>query len=107
MNKRQYKKKYAICEDDNGKMIYAGDTVELWIPMETKKPHQSIVYFSMLEGAYVEDSPAHDFMNGGKRGYRNLSWYLNQETFPIYTYGVEEPEYKKGYCIKVKSFYEE
>jgi hypothetical protein len=107
MNKRQYKKRYAICEDDNGKMIYAGDTVELWIPMETKNPHQSIVYFNMLDGAYVESSPAHDFMNNGKRGYRKLSGYLNQKAIPIYDYEKEEPEYKKGYCIKVKSFYEE
>lgn len=107
MNKRQYKKRYAICEDDNGKMIYVGDTVEVWNPIETNKPHQSEVYFNMLDGAYVEAAPVHDFLYGGKRGYRSLSDYLNQETIPIHIYGVEEPEYKKGYCIKVKSFYEE
>lgn len=107
MTKRQYKKRYAICEDDNGKMIYVGDTVEVWSPMETNKPHQSKVYFNMLDGTYIEDSPSHDFLNNGKRGYRGLRDYLNQKEIPIHYYGVEEPIYKKGYCIKVKSFYEE
>jgi hypothetical protein len=30
MNFRQYKKKFAICRDDNGKMIYKGDIVKVW-----------------------------------------------------------------------------
>lgn len=105
MTKRQYKKRYAICEDDNGKMIYVGDTVEVWIPVETNKPHQSEVYFNMLDGAYIEDSPVWDFMNDGKRGYRNLSDYIDQKEIPIRYHGLEDPVYKKGYCIKVKSFY--
>lgn len=104
MNIRQYKKKYAICKDDNGKIIYRGDIVQLWSPMETSKPHVSRVYFNMLDGAYVEDTPAHSFMNKGEKSMRSLRGYLNQEPIPIHTWGIEEPEFQKGFCIKVKSF---
>lgn len=34
MNIKQYKKRYLICKDDFGKNIYAGDTVELYCPIE-------------------------------------------------------------------------
>ncbi len=32
MTIKAYKKKYKICVDDNGKTIYAGDTVEVLLP---------------------------------------------------------------------------
>jgi hypothetical protein len=104
MNIRQYKKKYAICKDDNGKMIYRGDMVMLWSPMETSKHHLSRVYFNMLDGAFVDDTPVFDFLNDGKRGKRSLRDYLNQEPIPIHEWGVDEPTYKKGFCVKVRSF---
>lgn len=104
MNIKQYKKKFAICKDDNGKMIYRGDIVKVWLPCETGKPHESIVYHNMLDGAFINGSPAHSFMNDGKPQHRSLRDYLNQDSIPVHHWGVDEPEYQKGYCIKVKSF---
>lgn len=104
MKIRQYKKRFAICKDDNGKIIYAGDTVKLWLPLETSSEHVSKVYFNMLSGALVRCSPAHSFINEGRQSYRGLRDYLNQEPIPIHEYGSDVPTYKKGFCIKVKSF---
>lgn len=101
---RQYKKKFAICRDDNGKMIYKGDIVQLWLPIETNTPHVSRVYHNMLDGAFVNGPKAHAFMNGGKPQHRSLRDYMNQEPIPIHEWGVDEPTYQKGMCIKVKSF---
>ena len=104
MKIRQYKKKFAICKDDNGKVIYKGDIVEVWLPHETNKGHSSRVYFNMLDGAFVKGSPAHSFMDEGGQNYRKLRDYMNQELVPIYTFGIDESTHTKGYCIKVKSF---
>ena len=104
MKIRQYKKKFAICKDDNGKVIYKGDIVEVWLPHETNKGHISRVYFNMLDGAFIKGSPAHSFMNEGRESYRKLRDYMNQESVPISTFGIDEPTHTKGYCIKVKSF---
>jgi hypothetical protein len=104
MNFRQYKKKFAICRDDNGKMIYKGDIVKVWLPMETNTGHESRVFHNMLDGAFVLGSPAHAFMNDGKQSHRSLRDYLNQEEIPVHHWGVDEPTYEKGYCVKIKSF---
>lgn len=109
MNKRQYKKAYWICKDDDGKMIYAGDTVELFIPYETTRSYTAVVHWDRLHGAMVKGHPAHRFLNNGKAGWRPLSGYLNQDKkgFPIYAEGGDEtPTYRVGFCRKVKSFYE-
>ena len=101
MNKRYYKKHFLICKDDQGKNIYAGDTVELFVPMETSTPWQSIVYWDMLHGAWVDSHPTHVNMLGNKM--RTLYPLLNQAAIPIYIYGVEDPEIKIGYVKKIKS----
>jgi len=108
MNKRQHKKEYWICKVDDGKMIYAGDTVELWLPYETARPYQSVVYWDRLHGALVDRHPSHRWMEGGGN-YRRLSEYLNQDKqgFPLYSFdddGNETVEYRVGYCKKVKSY---
>ena len=41
MTIRNYKKAYWVGRDSYGKMIYDGDTVEVWLPWETGTPHQS------------------------------------------------------------------
>lgn len=109
MNKRQYKKAYWICKDDDGKMIYAGDTVELLIPYETSKSYTSIVYWDRLYGALVDKHPAHRWMEGGSK-YRRLSEYLNQDKrgIPVWDHPDDEnpSHYKVGFCRKVKNFYE-
>jgi hypothetical protein len=104
MKIQQYKKKFTICKDDNGKVIYKGDTVKIWLPSETSKGHTSVVYFNMVDGAFIKGSPAHSFMNEGRQSYRKLRDYLNQESIPMHAFGVDEPIPTKGYCIKVKSF---
>jgi hypothetical protein len=105
MTIRQYKKRYAICKDDNGKVIYAGDTVELNIPWETSSTYQSKVYWSMLHGAFVDSHPAHISLQG-RNNHRNLSDFLNQEPIKI-TYDTGEQKTKCGCCRKVKSFYKQ
>jgi hypothetical protein len=104
MNNRRFKKLYAICEDDNGKMIYPGDTVEVLIPWETKTPHRSIVKWNPLDGAYIESHPAHLTLDISK--HRKLRDYLWQtgNGVPIYDHPDDEKpsKYVKGYCRKVK-----
>ena len=73
MTLRQYKKKYFICYDDNKKKIYVGDTVELQISHETNTSYKSIVYWNMLDGAYVDCHPAHKTLNNKNR---KLSDYI-------------------------------
>lgn len=108
MNKRQYKKKYFICKDDNGKMIYAGDTVEVQRSMETRTPHQSVVYWNRLHGAFVDEHPTHTKLKGGKQYHQFLYKYLSRLN-P--SYDVNDGEGGKTTyftkCIKVKSFYQD
>lgn len=100
MNLRQYKKKYFICKDDNGKMIYAGDTVELFLPCITKIPYQTIVYWNKVDGAFVESFD--------KKSDIPLRKFLGQQPYKFWDYGEIEnkPKMVNTKCIKVKSFYD-
>ena len=107
MTIRQYKKKYFICKDDFGKMIYLGDTVEVWMPCEAK-PYQSCVYWNRLDGAFIDGHPAHVKM--GISIHRNLSNFLMKNNPPVPVYDSFDddavPTWKQGDVKKVKSFYE-
>lgn len=107
MTIKSYKKKYFICKDDNGKMIYAGDTVEVNLPWETKSSYQSIVYWNRLNGALLEPHPTHVKM--GHSNYRKLSDFLGKQEHKswIPTTDEEDDKFDISYtkCIKVKSFY--
>ena len=59
MTIREYKKRYRICEDVEGKTIYAGDTVELYNGVEMRSSWTSLVYWNMVDGAYVDSHPGH------------------------------------------------
>jgi len=86
MTIRLYKKRYFICLDDNKKKIYVGDTVEVHLSHETHTPHQSIVYWNMLDGAFIESHPAHKRLGSS---HRDLGNYINK---------------CNSKCVKVKSF---
>jgi hypothetical protein len=101
MNIRHYKKLYYICKDDNGKKIYAGDVVEVRIPWETKTSYQSVVYFNMLDGAFIDAHPGHVKM--GLSTHRSLRDFLDKEAIDIMV--DDELTTVKPYCKKVKSFY--
>ena len=58
MTIRNYKKEYWVGKDSFGKMIYAGDTVEVWLPWETRSSHQSKVLWNRIDGAFIESHPA-------------------------------------------------
>ena len=89
MNLRQYKKKFFICLDNNGKKVYKDDSVELHLPHETKSAYQSIVYWNMIDGAFVDSHPVH--VNINRANYqRGLRDYLNEYSI----------------CVKDKSFYD-
>ena len=105
MNLRLYKKRYAICKDCQGKMIYWWDLVEVWNPVETRTPHQSRVYWNMLDGAFIEQHPSHQKNN--KIYHRSLNEYLNQDKIPLWDEDGELIGYQLGYVKKVKSFYNE
>lgn len=105
MNKRQFKKKYLLCKDSFGKNIYAGDTVEIYFPIEMSTPWQSQVAWDMLHGAWVDFHPVHVKMGLGKM--RELYPLLRSETVPIYTHGVEKPEYKTSYVKVIKHLWNE
>lgn len=111
MTIRNYKKAYWIGKDSFGKMIYWNDTVEVWIPHETRVPHQSKVLWNRMDGAFIESHPAHIRLHGSVH-HRDLRSYLNQEPMPIWNYKDDEDEgvierYEQGYVKKVKSFYKQ
>lgn len=101
MNIRYYKKLYYTCKDDYGKKIYVGDTVEVLLPWETKSPHQSVVHFNMLDGAFIDAHPGH--VKLGLSIHRNLRDYLHREPIDIMMDDVLTTV--KPYCKKVKSFH--
>lgn len=87
MTIRQYKKKYFICKDSNGKNLYVRDIVSLNISHETSTRYESMIYWNMLDGAFVDSHPAHIKIESSK--YRNLRDYITGYN---------------GTCYKVKSF---
>lgn len=109
MTIRNYKKEFWIGKDSFGKMIYAGDTVEVWLPHETRGPHQSKVLWNRMDGAFIESHPVHNNAIHGKVHHRDLRSYLNTEPVPIWSYKENDEGtmvgYKQGYVKKVKSFY--
>ena len=110
MTIRNYKKAFWIGKDSYGKMIYAGDTVEVWLPWETRSPHQSKVLWNRIDGAFIEAHPAHIKMHE-KVHHRDLRSYLDTEPLPIWSYDENDEgmisRYQQGYVKKVKSFYTE
>ena len=110
MTIRHYKKAYWIGRDSFGKMIYDGDTVEVWLPWETGSPHQSKVFWNRMDGAFIESHPAHNAIHG-RVHHRDLRSYLNTEPVPTWSYEENDEGtivgYKQGYVKKVKSFYTE
>ena len=111
MTIRNYKKAYWICKDSFGKMIYAGDTVEVWSPMETRNPHQSKVLWNRIDGAFINAHPAHIKMHNEPH-HRDLRYYFDDTLIPIWDWDEETEKdyiarYEKGYVKKVKSFYTE
>lgn len=104
-NLKEYKKRNFICYDDNGKKIYSGDIVELHNPLETRNSYQSVVYWNMLDGAFVEGHPSHKSLNGKNR---SLTDYLGRQDRSCWEYhddGREEWVVKTTKCVKIKSFY--
>lgn len=99
MTIKEYKKKYFICEDDNGKMVYVGDIVELQISWETGTSYQSKVYWSRLDGAYVECHPAHKKISPSKRKLRDYLKSCNESFLDA------DGNLMFTKCVKVKSFY--
>ncbi len=109
MTIRQYKKKYFIGKDDFGKMIYRGDTVEVWMPCETK-PYQSCVYWNRLDGAFIDSHPGHVKL-GISSTHRSLNSFFMRNNPPVSIYDSfdddAEPTWYQGYVKKVKYFYQE
>lgn len=102
MNIRQFKKRYYLCKDDFGNKLYPGDTVELWMPIETKHPYQTRILWNMVDGAFVDPHPAHAWMEHAQQ--RRLRSFLDQSAIKKHhDWESEEFEMEKGYCKKVKS----
>lgn len=108
MKIQQYKKEYWIGKDSFGKMIYVGDIVEVWLPWETRTPHQSEVLWNRMDGAFIESHPAHIKINNSSK-HRELRSYLGTSAILIWNYDKDEEGiivgYEQGYVKKVKSFY--
>lgn len=110
MTIRNYKKAFWIGRDSFGKMIYAGDTVEVWSPMETRTPHQAIVLWNRMDGAFIEAHPSHIKIEK-EIHHRDLRYYFDDTPIPIWEYNPDGEDkivrYEKGYVKKIKSFYHE
>lgn len=104
MTIKEYKKRYYICEDDFGNKLYAGDTVELYSPMELKTSWTSKIYWSVLYGACVDSHPTHKIMHNNPDKQRHLYTLLNQEPWIIWDTKDNCEKTYKGYCKKIKSF---
>ena len=89
-----------ICNDSFGNRIYAGDTVELFIGIETKTAWKSIVHWNMLDGAFVDAHPAHKKM--GLSTHRNLRDFIGKEDFKVNVSG-GGTEIIKTYCKKLRN----
>lgn len=99
MKIRDYKKNYLLCKDDFGKNIYAGDTVEIFIPMTFSTPFTSLVYWDRLHGAMIKIRPI--FLDK-QETFEHLYEYLNQSPFQFWR--GDNLVVKQGYIKKVKSF---
>lgn len=88
-----------ICNDSFGNRIYVGDTVELFIGIETRTTWKSPVYWNMLDGAFVKAHPSHIKM--GLSTHRHLSDFIDKEDFEVNVVG-GGTEIMKTYCKKVK-----
>jgi len=106
MTIQNYKKKYLICKDDFYKNIYAGDTVELYCPTEISTTWNSIVYWNMLDGAFIHSHQVGKLLYG-ENSMTKLSSMINQQELNICDVGSDIPIKYKGYCKKIKSFYQE
>jgi len=88
-----------ICNDSYGNRIYAGDTVELFIGIETRTAWKSVVHWNMLDGAFVDSHPAHRKM--GLSSYKNLREFLGRDDWHVENMD-GEIEILKTYCKKIK-----
>ena len=102
MTIKEYKKRYYICKDDFGNKLYAGDTVELYCPIELSTKWVSKIHWNMLYGAYVDYHLAHKKIFNDVDKQRPLYTLLNQYESQIY---IDSDSIKvKGYVKKIKSF---
>jgi hypothetical protein len=91
--------KVYICKDSNGKKIYSGDIVELYMPWEMHSPWKSEVYWNPLDGAFVDAHPGHVKMK--LSFHRSLREFLFREPMKIENED-NEIEILEAYCKKVK-----
>jgi len=71
--KKQHKEKYYLGEDSVGNKLYVADEVELSMPIETKTPWKSRIYWNAIDGTFVDAHPAHIKMGlGTDRGLREI-----------------------------------
>ena len=59
----KWRKQFLLGTDVNGKKLYPGDFVKIHMPVEVSKPHCSMIYWSALDGAYIEAHPVHKWMD--------------------------------------------
>ena len=104
MTIKDYKKRYYICKDDFDNKLYAGDTVELYSPIEVETSWTSIIYWDMLYGAMVDSHPAHKKLHNNSEIQRHLYYLLGQEPWTIWDSHDNCEKIYRGYCKKIKSF---
>lgn len=114
----KWRKQFLLGKDVNGKKLYPGDFVKIYMQAEVTKPHCSMIYWNALDGAFIESHPAHKWMDRIKIDeprHRDLSRILrDQETYntnellrfrPIVT-KISYTEYLKWFD-ETKAHYEE
>lgn len=91
--------KILLCKDANGKNIYPGDTVELFIGMEMKSSWKSKVFWNPLDGAFVNAHPGHVKMKLAK--HRDLRSFIDVN--PVTVKDIEGKDVLlECWCKKVK-----
>lgn len=107
---RKYNKirhKIFLCKDDFGKKLYAGDYVELNVSIETNTSWISRIWWTEIDGAYVESHPAHIKMGLGT-GTRELRYFLQKKyDVPIHNWEDDTiSEVKPSHSMKKVSYTE-
>jgi hypothetical protein len=100
------RKQILLGKDDFGKKLYPWDFVEVCCRMEMKSSWISQIYWTPLDGAFIDAHPGHIAMNCGEWTSRSLAPFLRDKSdithifhpepeTPVISHTIRKVNYKK------------